>query len=142
MYCRVNLAKSNYKEMSNYSVLTAKHYDDIVRVYEAYCDHKQFEGVRPIFLEDLQQPYMEHLGYFDENRLVAFSFIMKYPSQNSVIADQFAWDYANPKLKLGFKSLRNECARYKRLGYDYFYLGDFYGYKAELTGYELGPSLL
>lgn len=141
MYCRINLKDSNYTELDNCHKLTPDDYSDIVRVYEAYCKYKKFDGVRPILPEDLKQPYIDAIGYYDQNNLVAFSFIMKYPSCNSVIADQFAWDYVNPKLKLGFKSLRSECARYKRLGYDYFYLGDYYGYKAELTGFELGPPL-
>ena len=142
MYCRVDLSLSNYTELNNYKLLSVDNYQQVVRVYEQYCVHKQFVGVRPILPEDLTQHNTDVLGYYDQDQLVAFSFILKYPSQNSVIADQFAWDYANPTLKLGYSSLRSECARYKRLGYDYFYLGDFYGYKAELTGFEIGPSLI
>lgn len=142
MYCRIDLSKIKYKELDNCRLLSIDNYADIVKVYEKYCRHKKFKGVRPIFSEDLTNPNTHVLGYYDNEELVAFSIIMVYPSQNSVIADQFAWDYENLKLKLGYKSLRSECARYKRLGYDYFYLGDFYGYKAELTGFELGPALM
>jgi arginyl-tRNA--protein-N-Asp/Glu arginylyltransferase len=53
------------------------------------------------------------------------------------MADQFAWDYENPKLKLGYKSIRSECARYKRLGYQYYYLGEVCDYKQQLQGFEL-----
>lgn len=142
MYCRVDLSLSNYTELTNYKILSGEHYPDIVRIYERYCEHKEFGGVRPVLLEDITQPNTDLIGYYDSDQLVAFSFILKYPSVNSVITDQFAWDYNNPRLKLGYKSLRSECARYKRLGYDYLYLGDYYAYKAELTGYELGPSLI
>ena len=54
-----------------------------------------------------------------------------------MIADQFAWDYADPSLKLGYKSIRNECAYYKSLGYRYFILGDEDKYKQELKGFEI-----
>ena len=32
---------------------------------------------------------------------------------------------------------KNEIARYKRLGYDYLYLGGYCEYKTKLQGYEL-----
>ena len=53
---------------------------------------------------------------------------------------QFAWDYKNPKLHLGIKSLRNECAIYKARGFVNYYLGFHSEYKAQIKGYEvLGP---
>ena len=50
---------------------------------------------------------------------------------------QFAWDYAKPELKLGHLSLRSECAYYKDLGYEYYYLGEAHKYKSELKGFEI-----
>lgn len=136
MYCRIDLSKTNYKEIPT-KVLSSKNFQDIINVYEKYCKYKKFHGVRPIFIEDIQEEKVDLLGYYHNESLVAFSLIIKYESQNSVIADQFAWDYEMPSLKLGYKSLRSECSRYKRLGYDYFYLGDYYEYKTELSGFEI-----
>ena len=53
---------------------------------------------------------------------------------------QFCWDYANPELHIGMKSLRNECAIYKARGFKYLYLGHPAEYKSQIDGYELlGP---
>ena len=32
---------------------------------------------------------------------------------------------------------KNECALYKRLGYEYYYLGEDSPYKSKLDGYEI-----
>jgi len=53
---------------------------------------------------------------------------------------QFCWDYANPKLKLGYKSIRTECAIYRELGYKQMLIDTEMYYKTELQGYKLfGP---
>ena len=56
---------------------------------------------------------------------------------NSVWADQFAWNYKNKKLSLGHMANQSEIAMYKRLGYDYYYLGEEADYKAKLDVYEI-----
>ena len=92
----------------------------------------------PVFYEDFRD--CEIFGYYDQGKLVAWSLIIEYPSQLSVSADQFAWDYANPKLHLGIASLRNECAYYKQQGYEYLYLDGADDYKRQIDGFEiLGP---
>jgi hypothetical protein len=79
------------------------------------------------------------MGYYDKDELVAFSIIQNYDDKN-VEAYQFAWDYKNPKLHLGIKSLRHECAIYKAKGYKYMYLGPAHKYKENIQGFErLGP---
>ena len=41
---------------------------------------------------------------------------------------------------LGIKSLKNECAIYKKRGFDYLYLGQADHYKTKIDGFEiLGP---
>lgn len=139
MYYRIDLEKTNYKEIE-YKILNESSYENLVEIYKKYLIYKNFEGALPIYLEDVQQSNSEIIGYFDKQELVAFSLILLYPSRKSVTADQFAWDYKNPKLKLGYKSIRSECARYKRLGFKYFHLGDYYNYKADLKGFEIAKS--
>lgn len=93
----------------------------------------------PIFIEDIQGS--EILGYFDNGKLVAWSMMLLYPSQLSVTADQFAWNYENPKIRLGIASLENECAYYKELGYHYLYLHGTDSYKKDFDGFEVvGPT--
>ena len=90
----------------------------------------------PIFPEEYTDAKNDVLGYYDDEKLVAFSLIRCYNSKNAE-AVQFAWDYANPKLKLGFSSLENECAMYKKRGFDYLYLGEADPYKTKIDGFEI-----
>lgn len=140
-YCRIDLSQTNYKEMANYKLLDEDSYDIIVEIYKKYCQHKKFHSVLPIFFEDISSPYSEVLGYFDNETVVAFSLITVYPSHLVASCEQFAWDYADPKLKLGYRSLRSECARYKRLGYKYLYLGEYADYKTKFAGFEIVGKL-
>jgi hypothetical protein len=63
----------------------------------------------PFFAEHCFGENKEIIGYFDQDKLVAFSLILKYPSQKSIAAEQFAWDYQNLSLRLGIQSLQHEC---------------------------------
>ena len=91
----------------------------------------------PIFPEEYTDTKNDVLGYFNKDeKLVAFSLIRCYNNKNAE-AVQFAWDYADPKLKLGFRSLENECAMYKKRGFDYLYLGEANPYKTKIDGFEI-----
>ena len=90
----------------------------------------------PIFAEEYTDTKNDILGYYDNEKLVAFSLIRCYNSKNAE-AVQFAWDYAKPKLKLGIESLQNECAMYKKRGFDYLYLGEADPYKTKIDGFEI-----
>ena len=95
----------------------------------------------PFFKEQYQQINSEIIGYYSKDILVAYSLILKYPSQKSVMAEQFAWDYKEPSLRLGINSLYHECEFYKTQGYEFMYLGEHSDYKSEVEGYELlGPT--
>ena len=133
--CRINLDNTSYKEI-DYSVLDSSYYKDVVEIYKQYCDYKKFNSVLPIFVEELENKTCELLGYYHNNKLIAFSMMNLYTSKQSVFSEQFAWNYENPQLKLGYNSIRSECARYKRLGYKYLYIGEYNTYKRELKGFE------
>ena len=94
----------------------------------------------PLFKNDYYGADTEVLGYHNATgELIAFSLIRKH-DQHNVEAVQFAWNYHEPRLRLGIRSLENECARYKRLGYNYLYLGLIDEYKRQFDGFEiLGP---
>ena len=62
---------------------------------------------------------------------------LRIHNTKNVEAVQFAWNYENPKLGLGIKSLKSECAFYKSRGFEYFYLGPADEYKRTIKGFTL-----
>lgn len=141
MYARIDLSKTNYQTMSSfyYGIIKNPDVDELEDLYNRYCVHKKFRSVMPIFPEEYTSKYNDVIGYYHNSQLVAFSLIHRYNNKNAE-AVQFAWDYANPELKLGIASLKNECAIYKARGFDYLYLGSADEYKKKIDGFEiLGP---
>jgi hypothetical protein len=90
----------------------------------------------PIFASEYTDPKSDVIGYYNNEKLVAFSLIKRY-SDIEAECIQFAWNYANPQLRLGISSLKNECAVYKRLGFEYLYLGKADEYKKVIDGFEI-----
>jgi hypothetical protein len=79
------------------------------------------------------------IGYYDQDALVAFSLIRRYDDKNALCV-QFAWNYNNPKLRLGIETMKTECAIYRARGFEYLYLEQAHLYKSEIAGFEiLGP---
>ena len=120
-YCRIKLAKTNYTAMSPTNCRYIVHEDmftEMFEIYSKYCEHKQFSSVMPLFEQQFRDVSTEIIGYFSNRK-------------------QFAWDYANPKLRLGIESLKNECAKYKARGYKYLYLGSADEYKSQIDGFEI-----
>jgi len=140
-YARINLAKTNYALMSpfEYSIVKDPDLDQFEEIYHRYCVYKKFKSVMPIFPEEYTDPNNDLIAYYDNSQVVAFSLIRRY-NQHNAEAVQFAWDYENPDLEIGFRSLRNECALYKARGFHYLYLGGADEYKRQFDGFEtLGP---
>jgi hypothetical protein len=140
MYARINLSKTNYnKNLLDWRFIQNPNSAHLTEIYKTYCRYKKFKSFIPIFESEYIDPKNDIIGYYDNNTLVAFSLIRKYDTQNAE-ALQFAWTYHNPKLELGFKTLENECAVYKDLGFEYLYLGYADEYKSQMNGFEiLGP---
>ena len=90
----------------------------------------------PIFHSEYIDTSNDLIGYYDEDELVAFSMIRRYDRDNAECI-QFAWDYKNPKLRLGIRSLEHECAIYKDRGWKYLYLGEADEYKKKIQGFEM-----
>lgn len=135
-FSRINLNKTKYK-LYPYAKLLRNDEVDIAylqNIYKEYTDKKNFSSVMPIF----DKEYLDNdiIGYYDNNKLVAFSLIGKYDNLN-VENYQFAWTYHKPELKLGIRSLEHECAYYKILGYQYLYLGSPDNYKQNFDGFEI-----
>lgn len=139
LYARINLSKTNYKLYNEFQILKNSEIEPLQEIYKTYCMYKKFSSVMPIFDEEFLDSKNEVLGYYHEKTLVAFSLIKIYNNKN-IEAVQFAWDYKDPKLKLGIESLKSECAFYKDRGFEYLYLGSADEYKKKIDGFEiLGP---
>ena len=133
-HARINLEKTKYKKIKSCEILLNPDPNQLREIYYKYCNHHKFNSVMPLF--DIEFEENTIIGYYDGDVLVAFSMICEFDNENAE-AYQFAWDYANPKLHLGIKSLRNECAIYKELGYKYLYIGGADEYKQKIDGFEI-----
>jgi hypothetical protein len=139
-YCRINLSKTNYDLVNESRFIAYPNFRQLDDLYTKYCKHKQFKSVIPLFREQFNMPNTDLIGYYDNDQLVAYSLVLKYNESKSVVAERFVWNYANPKLRLGIRSLEHECALYKQLNYEYLYLGEYVEYKSNIDGFELlGP---
>jgi hypothetical protein len=141
IFSRIRLEFTDYQLLDTAQVIDKPDYDQLELIYKNYCRYKKFDSVMPFFKEQYQQSNSEIIGYYQEGTLVAYSLILKYPSQHSVMSEQFAWDYQEPQLRLGIRSIEHECQFYKQQGYKFVYLGEHSEYKSTFTGYELlGPA--
>jgi hypothetical protein len=139
MYARINLAHTNYNADTldiNVKKLRDPNTDELDKIYRAYVEYKNFSSVMPLFKEEYTYQQSDVFGYYDENKLVAFTLCFRYNDRN-IAANQFAWTYHKPELRLGITSLKWLCAYYKFRCYDYIYLGDDTAYKQQLAGVEV-----
>ncbi len=145
-YARINLQQTNYPMMpfsneNGCAVISpgSVNTEDLQRIYKAYCQHKKFRSVMPIFDSEFIDAKNRVFGYYVNSKLVAFSLLRIYDITN-VEAVQFAWDYVDTSLNLGIESLKHECASFKEAGFKYYYLGGADEYKKQFDGFEiLGP---
>lgn len=141
-YCRVNLVQGLYQSIHHWKYLNVVESDieELNSIYKRYCEYKKFSSVMPIFNSEYLDSSIEKIGYFHEDRLIAFSLVKIFDSENAELM-QFAWTYQNPKMRLGIKSLENECAIYKDRGFKHLYLGEYHNYKRFLQGFEMLGTL-
>lgn len=138
-FARINLEKNTDQVSVRWEYLRNPDIPVLNDIYRTYCIYKHFASVMPIFDSQYTDPDTDVIGYYDNDLLVAFSLIKRYDDENALCA-QFAWNYRNPKLRLGIESLRTECAIYRERGFKYLYLDQAHLYKQGITGFEiLGP---
>lgn len=141
-FARIDLSKTNYTPCVKWQYITSREPDVLARlddIYRTYCIYKHFASVMPIFHSRYTDPMAEIIGYYDQDRLVAFSLIRKF-DQHNALCDQFAWTYHRPKMRLGIETMKTECAIYKARGFQYLYLEQAHFYKSDMDGFEiLGP---
>ena len=138
-FARIDLSKNTDQATVNWAYLRNPNIAELRDIYRTYCIYKHFASVMPLFDSQFTDLDTDVLGYYDNDLLVAFSIIKRYDDKNALCA-QFAWNYRNPKLRLGIESLRTECAIYRERGFKYLYLDQAHLYKQGITGFELlGP---
>ena len=138
-FARIDLNKNTDQETVSWAYLKNPNINELNNIYKTYCIYKHFASVMPLFDSQFTDPDTDVLGYYDNDLLAAFSLIKRYDDKNALCA-QFAWNYRNPKLRLGIESLKTECAIYRERGFEYLYLDQAHLYKQGIQGFELlGP---
>ena len=138
-FARIDLSKTNYTPAVKWEYLSEPNITQLNSIYRDYCKYKHFVSVMPMFDSRYTDPMTDVIGYYDRDKLVAFSLIRRYDKENA-LCDQFAWNYNNPKLRLGIETMKTECAIYKERGFRFLYLEQAHLYKSEIQGFEiLGP---
>jgi hypothetical protein len=140
-FARIDLSRTNYTDSVYWAYLSKTDHmiDECLEIYRKYCIHKHFASVMPMFASRFLDPMADIIGYYDNNKMVAFSMIRRFDDENA-LCDQFAWTYHDPKKRLGIETMKTECAIYKARGFRYLYLEQAHLYKSEIEGFEiLGP---
>ena len=136
---RINLQETRYVSDLTWEIMDPVPVNDCQRVYRDYCLHKHFRSVMPLIAGRLRAPDTEIIGYRHDHRLVAWSMYRIW-DKNNVLSDHFAWDYRDPRLRLGIRSMENECAIYRDRGYRWMYFETVEPYMLDMQGFEImGP---
>jgi len=136
---RIDLQQTTYVPDLQAEILDPVPINDVLRVYRDYCLHKHFQSVMPMVPSRLTAPGTEIIGYQHHGRLVAWSMYRLWDDDN-ILSDHFAWDYRDPRLRLGIRSIENECAIYRSRGYRWMYFESVEPYMLDLQGFEImGP---
>ena len=118
---RVNVANTDYSLIDNYQI-TDSATSEMDHVYNAYCLKK---GFKKMYVLDDQLSWDIYVRYHNNDELVAWSKLRRY-SPNSIETALFAWDYNEPHLRLGERTMQHEIAWAKQSGYSYVYMGSGY----------------
>ena len=138
---RIDLERTQYVSDLDWRLLDPVPVNDVLRIYREYCLHKHFASVIPMIPGRLTAPGTEIIGYHHRERLVAWSMYRVWDDQN-ILSDHFAWDYRDSRLRLGIRSLENECAIYRDRGYRWMYFESVEPYMLDIEGFEiLGPII-
>tara|TARA_R110000782_G_scaffold3684_6_gene13319 strand:- start:4218 stop:4649 length:432 start_codon:yes stop_codon:yes gene_type:complete len=135
-FARIDLSRTYYTQTCDWYYITDPDIDQLNKIYQQYCAYKQFTSVMPIFDCRYTAESTDVIGYLHNRQLVAFSLIEKYDNKNALCA-QFAWNYSEPKIRLGINSLQTECAIYRERGFEYLYLEQAHLYKQSMQGFEI-----
>lgn len=134
---RCCLDEIDYSIMDSAEILIPVPASELDHIYSAYCLYKGFKKYFEVGDQLLWDIFMGYKN--NSNELSAWSKLRKY-SEKSIETVLFAWDYREPSLKLGIKSLEHELAWAKQNGFRYVYMGPGYErvsrYKSAVKGFE------
>jgi len=133
---RINLARTNYEISCDWLLLQPPPVPELLRIYRDYCRHKHFISVMPMIAGRFLDAATDVIGYRHQGRLVAWSMLRRW-DQHNVLSDHFAWDYRDPRLRLGIRSLETECAIYRDRGFEWMYFERVEPYMMDMQGFEL-----
>lgn len=133
---RVDLAKTSYRSDLDWQLLDPVPVAEVQRVYREYCMHKRFRSVMPLIPGRLTGIGTEIIGYHNQGRLMAWSMYSIWDREN-LLSDHFAWDYRDPRLRLGIRSIENECAIYRDRGFRWMYFESVEPYMLDIQGFEI-----
>ena len=122
-FARIDLSQTNYTPTVKWEYLRDPDIPRLNLIYRDYCKYKHFASVMPIFDSRYTDSMTDVIGYYDNNKLVAFSLIKRYDNENA-LCDQFAWNYHNPRLR-----------------FQYLYLEQAHLYKSKIQGFEILGTL-
>ena len=134
MYGRIDLAKINYK-LDEEIINCKPTLEEATKVFNAYCSYKDFASVHPLYHDDIN--LYEWNCLYENNKLIAWEQTLLYPTDKIGMSIQFAWDYAEPSKRIGWRFSHHVPAWLKAKGYKYLYIGDHHDYKAKIKGYEV-----
>jgi hypothetical protein len=135
----IDLEQTCYQAHLDWQLLRPVPVDELLRVYRDYCRHRHFLSVMPMIPGRLTASDTEIIGYHERGRLVAWSMYRIW-DQHNILSDHFAWDYREPGLRLGIRSIETECAIYRDRGYRFMYFESVEPYMLDLQGFKvLGP---
>ena len=157
---RVCTAETNYEEYNEQweivEELTPIYLKRLKQILNKYIKKHNFNNFGRTLLPSNRSKFFI---YYQNNEIVAFTKMQFYPilmqtgyqvwPYKGIETYMFAWDYANPELRLGEATLQHEIAWAKRYknpdgggdqGYEYLYTGPGYErssiYKADVDGFE------
>ena len=91
-FARIDLSKTSYTESVKWEYLRNPNIAKLNSIYRDYCKYKHFASVMPIFDSRYTDLMTDVIGYYDGDKLVAFSLIKRY-DQHNALCDQFAWNF-------------------------------------------------
>lgn len=136
--CRVRTADTNYNLLETAHILSDPlPLAEMDHIYTAYCYYKKF---KKYFEVGEKLPLDQFMAYYNSNKeMIAWAKLRHY-TPKSIETTLFVWDYQEPQIKLGARSLEHEIAWAKKSGYEFVYLGPGYEksslYKADIQGFE------
>ena len=109
-YARIDLSKTNYKVLpeNQFKILRQWNYDELMQVFSKYCAYKKFRSVLPLWYEDFASENTKVFGYYQNNKLIAWSLMLEYPYAKCVTVDRLHGIIKIPCPRLGIK-MESEC---------------------------------